>query len=193
MRFRPVRIGVLALVALALLPAPVWAVTKTVVFEVEGMVCGNCEATVERVVASVDGVVAVDTDRDSRLARVTLQDDQATPADVIAALHRAPYYRASLRSTAPAAPASAVVEAEPTRARTGPWVIALALARERIGGEPKRRLLVNQCASQRVAGRGGGQQAERRVAGAARGADDSDQLGGQQRTGVVLALPVGQR
>ncbi len=134
MRLRPALICLLALVALALVPVPASAVTRTVVLEVEGMVCGNCEATVERVVATVDGVVDVDADRDSRLARVTLQDDQATPADVIAALHRVTYYRASLRSTAPAAPASAVVEPESSRARNGPWVVALAVATIMVAG-----------------------------------------------------------
>ncbi len=102
---RVARLFVLAVVALALLPGVAAAETKTVVLQVEGMVCGNCEATVERVISGVDGVVAVDADRDSQLARVTFDAERATPEHVAAALHRLTYYWASVRTSAAAAPA----------------------------------------------------------------------------------------
>jgi copper chaperone CopZ len=44
------------------------ATTETVVLRVEGMACPNCETTVERVIGSVDGVVAVDADRRAQTA-----------------------------------------------------------------------------------------------------------------------------
>lgn len=122
------RVSVVAVVGLALLPGIAAAETKTVVLQVNGMVCGNCEATVERVISGVDGVVAVDADRDSQLARVTVDTERATPAHVTAALHRLTYYRASVRIAAAAAPAVQDAAPHATPADTAVWANAFALA-----------------------------------------------------------------
>jgi LPXTG-motif cell wall-anchored protein len=118
----------IAVVALALFPGVAAAEMKTVVLEVDGMVCGNCEATVERVISGVDGVVAVDADRDSQLARVTVDAERATPAHVTAALHRLTYYRASVRTAPAAAPAAADAAPPATGADPAVWVTAVAVA-----------------------------------------------------------------
>jgi copper chaperone CopZ len=118
----------LALALLALLAGPAGAAaTKTVLLDVEGMVCTGCEATVEQVAGAVDGVVAVDADRDAQAARVAFKPEQTTPADVAAALNRNTYYRASVRTSA--TPERAVrLSAAKTSSDGRGWPVGLALA-----------------------------------------------------------------
>jgi cation transport ATPase len=118
----------LALALLALLAAPAGAAgTKTVVLDVEGMVCTGSEATVEQVAGAVDRVVAVDADRDAQVARVAFTPGQTTPADVAAALNRNTYYRASVR-TSPTAEPAVRLSAPHTSSDGRGWLVGLALA-----------------------------------------------------------------
>jgi copper chaperone CopZ len=118
----------LALALGALLAGPAGAAaTKTVVLDVEGMVCTGCEATVEQVAGAVDGVVAVDADRGARVARVAFTPGQASPADVVGALNRNTYYRASVRTSPAAEPAVGLSAAQTSSDGRG-WRVGLALA-----------------------------------------------------------------
>ncbi len=118
----------LALALLALLAGTAGAAaTKTVVLDVEGMVCTGCEATVEQVAGAVDGVVAVDADRDAQVARVAFTPGQTSPADVVTALNRNTYYRASVRNSSTAEPAVRLPAAQTNSDGRG-WLVALALA-----------------------------------------------------------------
>ena len=63
-------------------------------FEVGGMTCGHCEATVQRAVRAVDPAATVEVDRSAgRVAIVTAAD----PAAVAAAIEAEGYHAAPVR------------------------------------------------------------------------------------------------
>ena len=43
--------------------------------EIEGMMCGHCEATVKKALEAVDGVVSATADKDQKKAVVTLSKE----------------------------------------------------------------------------------------------------------------------
>lgn len=60
---------------------------SNLVLQVEGMSCGGCAATVERVLRAVDGVAAVRVELDS--GRVTVDGEGLTFAPLAAAVEKA--------------------------------------------------------------------------------------------------------
>lgn len=63
---------------------------------VEGMVCPNCEATVESVLLGVDGVVAAEADRHDQQAIVTFDPSRASTKEMVGAINSQTYYHASV-------------------------------------------------------------------------------------------------
>lgn len=57
----------------------------TIELEVEGMTCGGCEATVEKMLRDAPGVLEADADFESKTAIVKVRDD-ADPTAVAAAV-----------------------------------------------------------------------------------------------------------
>nr|WP_245235198.1 heavy-metal-associated domain-containing protein [Streptomyces violaceorubidus] len=57
----------------------------TTVYEVSGMTCGHCEATLTREIGALDGVLAVDVDLETGRVAVTTADrpDDALLAEVV--------------------------------------------------------------------------------------------------------------
>ncbi len=93
----------IAVVALAIVnvgPVPVFADghTESVTLRVDGMVCPLCENTVESVLKSLDGVVAVSADRRTQSATVEYNPARVTSEQMVQAINSQTYYRARIIS-----------------------------------------------------------------------------------------------
>lgn len=86
--------SVLALIGF-IAAAPVFAAEQTVTFSVPGMTCASCPFIVESAMSSIDGVVTVTADADTRTALVVFDDANAS-ADDIAFASTAAGYEAKL-------------------------------------------------------------------------------------------------
>ena len=73
--------SVLALIGV-MAAAPVFAAEQTVTFSVPGMTCASCPFIVESAMGSVDGVIAVTADSDTRTAQVVFDDAIAEVEDI---------------------------------------------------------------------------------------------------------------
>ncbi len=76
----------------------------TSVFEVEGMTCGGCEASVKMTVKRLDGVQAVAASHAEKRATVTYDGQKVTPQAIVEAIEKLGY-EAELVDTRPAAAA----------------------------------------------------------------------------------------
>ena len=77
--------------ALGLASAPLWAAEQTVTFDVPGMYCASCPFIVQSAMSSVDGVLSVEADSDTKTARVTYEDTLTDTATIAAASADAGY------------------------------------------------------------------------------------------------------
>jgi len=81
-----------AITLIGLLAAsPLLAAEQTVKFAVPGMYCASCPFIVESAMGSVDGVISVAADSDTRTALVVFDDDVVTVDDIAAASASAGY------------------------------------------------------------------------------------------------------
>ncbi len=86
------RLGTPAFALIGLLVgAPLFAAEQTVKFAVPGMYCASCPFIVESAMGSVDGVISVAADSDTRTALVVFDDEIATVDDIAAASASAGY------------------------------------------------------------------------------------------------------
>ena len=76
---------------LATLSAPAFAADRTVTFDVPGMYCASCPYIVQSAMQSVEGVLSVQTDLDTRTALVVFDDAIVTPEAIAAASAAAGY------------------------------------------------------------------------------------------------------
>jgi mercuric ion binding protein len=81
----------LAAVALAVVVAPVWAATQTVILSVPGMTCAACPITVKKALSKVEGVSQVDVTFEKREAVVTFDDAKASVQKLTKATEDAGY------------------------------------------------------------------------------------------------------
>ena len=63
--------------------------TKTL--KIEGMTCGGCVASVQRVLAALDGVERAEVSLDRKEATVSYEPGRVTPGDLKAAVEDAGY------------------------------------------------------------------------------------------------------
>ena len=72
----------LAVFALTVLTAPVWAASRTVTLSVPTMDCPVCPITVKKALTKIPGVSQAEVNFDKRLATVTF-DDSRTSVDAL--------------------------------------------------------------------------------------------------------------
>ena len=77
--------------ALATLSAPAFAAEQTIKFDVPGMYCASCPFIVQSAMQSVDGVLSVTADVETKTALVVYDDEIATPAAIAEASAAAGY------------------------------------------------------------------------------------------------------
>ena len=65
---------IVALVTLAAMTSPLWAVTQTVTLSVSDMNCAACPITVKKALTKVSGVSKIDVNLERREAKVTFDD-----------------------------------------------------------------------------------------------------------------------
>ena len=65
---------IVALVTLAAMTSPLWAITQTVTLSVPDMNCAACPITVKKALTKVTGVSKTDVNLDRREAKVTFDD-----------------------------------------------------------------------------------------------------------------------
>jgi copper chaperone CopZ len=70
--------------------------TSRVSLRVQGMVCPNCERTVESVLSGTEGVLSAEADRRTESVTVTYDPARTTPEQLAAAVNTQTYYQASL-------------------------------------------------------------------------------------------------
>lgn len=118
-------VGLVAMATLSLVflgGAPAQA-SEQVTLEVEGMVCPNCEATVEQVLAQLDGVHEVSADLSSNQALVAYDPAAIEPYAMTEHLTARTFYEADIARPAP------VGSVRGTPAATGsPTFVPLAVA-----------------------------------------------------------------
>lgn len=88
-------ISILALIGY-LAATPVLAAEQTVTFSVPGMTCASCPFIVESAMGSVEGVIAVTADADTKTALVVFDDAIASAEDIALASASAGYEAALL-------------------------------------------------------------------------------------------------
>lgn len=66
-------------------------IMETTTIKVQGMTCGGCVASVERVLRALDGVGRVEVSLERGEAQVEHDPDRASPADLRAAVEDAGY------------------------------------------------------------------------------------------------------
>lgn len=71
--------------------SPVFAAEQTVTFSVPGMTCASCPYIVESAMSSVEGVLQVTADSDTRTALVVFDDEIAAIVDIELASKNAGY------------------------------------------------------------------------------------------------------
>ncbi len=77
--------------AFVLAATPMLAAEQTVTFDVPGMYCASCPFIVQSAMQSVEGVLSVEADSDTKTARVTYEDTLTDIADIAAASEAAGY------------------------------------------------------------------------------------------------------
>lgn len=56
---------------------------QTQKFNIEGMTCGNCVKSVEKVVSELKGVTSIEVSLEDHQATVTFDDTQVIPAQIV--------------------------------------------------------------------------------------------------------------
>ena len=79
------------LLAGMLIANPLAAAEKTVKFDVPGMYCASCPFIVESAMGSVEGVISVTADSESRTALVVFDDEVTSLKDIAGASAQAGY------------------------------------------------------------------------------------------------------
>lgn len=85
------KLTAIALLALAALTSPAWAVTKTVTLSVPAMHCAVCPITVRKALFSVGGVEKVEASLERKEAVVVYDDAKTSISDLIKATTEAGY------------------------------------------------------------------------------------------------------
>jgi copper chaperone CopZ len=90
--------AVLLAPAVLVLSAPPAAAqdTSQVSLRVQGMVCPNCERTVESVLSGTEGVVSAEADRRTASVTITYDPARTTPEQLAGVINSQTYYQASL-------------------------------------------------------------------------------------------------
>ncbi len=91
-----VLLAALVLAALTATSTAAAAPSSQETLHVQGMVCPNCEATVESLLTGMDGITHATADHSSRTVTVTFDPARVNPQQMVQQINSQTYYRASL-------------------------------------------------------------------------------------------------